>query len=155
MVLLLIRSPGNTVVAEPFALIARAIDPEKLLLVTVKFVAVAPAPTPVATEVIAEGSVVALTVEAPGPAKIPKVVFSVPPVDVAPAMFLPGELPTMLQFLIVTLSALVTTVAAKAMRTTDVKVVVLVAVFWMVRLRFVPAVFGLSPSMVTLSAPLS
>ena len=41
-----------------------------------RLAAVAPAPTPVDTDAIAEGAVVALTVEAPGPAKNPNVVFS-------------------------------------------------------------------------------
>jgi hypothetical protein len=142
-------------VAEPFIEIARAIDPEQLLLVMVRFEAVAPAPTLVDTDVIAAGGLVLLTVEAPGPAKIPNVVFSEPEVLVAELIFLPGELPTILRFLKVQLSALVTTVVAKAIRITEVKVVVLVAVLVMVRSLLIPPVFGLSPSMVTLSAPFS
>src|ERR1044071_8906419 len=155
MTLLLMRRPGNTVVAEPFMEIARAIDPEQLLLVMVRFVAVAPAPTLVETDVIAEGAVVGLTVEAPGPAKIPKVVFSEALVLVAELMFRPAELPTILRFLNVLLFAVVTTVVASATRITEVNVTVLAAVFWIVRFRLIPMVLGLSPSIVMLLAPLS
>ena len=115
--------------AEPLALIARAIDPEKLLFLTRRLLAVAPAPTPRDTEVIAAGAAVGSIVDAPGPAKNPKVVFSVPAVLVAAAMFLPGELPIMFRFLTVSLFAVVTRVAASAMRTTEVNVMVLAAVF--------------------------
>ena len=70
-----------------------------------------------------------MVVDAPGPAKKPNVVFSGPVVLVAAAMFLPGELPMILQFFIVSLFAVVTTVAARAIRTTEVKVTVRAAVF--------------------------
>ena len=53
------------------------------------------------------------------------------------------------------LSALVTTVVAVAILIQEFAITVVVVVLFMVRLRLVPAVFGLSPSMVTLSAPLS
>src|SRR5437763_9130259 len=59
-----------------------------------------------------------------------------------------------MQFFTVSLFALVIRVD-RARRTTWVKVVAAAAVFMMVRFLFVPPVFGLSPSMVTLSAPLS
>src|ERR1043165_8928386 len=155
MVLLLIRRPGNTFMEEPLMEMARAIEPEQLLLVMVRFMAVAPRPMPAETDVTGVGGVVGLTVEAPGPAKIPKVVFSVPVVVVAVLIFLPGELPTILRFLKVSLLALLTRLTANATRITEVNVTVLAAVFWIVRLRFVPMLFGLSPSIVTLLAPLS
>ncbi len=125
----LICTPGNTLVAAPFMFTARAMDGEKLLLLTLRFAAVAPAPTPRETEVSAEGAVEASTVDAPGPAKNPKVVFCVPVVLVAVLIFLPGELPMRFRFWMVLLSALVTMVAAKAIRMTDVKVTVSAAVF--------------------------
>ena len=51
----------------------RAIEPEKLLLLTTRLVAVAPAATPVDTEVMAAGGLVAVVVDVPGPAKKPNV----------------------------------------------------------------------------------
>ena len=69
-------------------------------------------------------------------------------------MFLPVALPTKFKFLMTSLSAWLLPVATRAMRTTEPNVVVLVAVFWIVRSLFVPPVFGLSPSIVTLLAPL-
>ena len=107
--------------------IARAIDGERLLLPTTRLLAVAPAPTPVDTDVSAEGGVVGP--DAPGPAKNPKVVFSDPVVLIAVSIFLPGELPMKFRFLIVSLFAVVTVVVFSAMRMTDVNVVVFVAVF--------------------------
>src|SRR4029453_825296 len=97
--------PGKTLVAEPLMEIARAIDGEKLLLLISRLLAVAPAPTPVDTEVIATGGNVGSVLDAPGPAKKPNVVFSEPLVLVAVLMFLPGELPMILRFLMVQLSA--------------------------------------------------
>jgi hypothetical protein len=123
----LISKPGNTLVAEPLMEIARAIDGEKLLSATTRLLAEAGAPTPVDTDVIAEGGVVGP--DAPGPAKNPNVVFSLPEMLVAVLIFLPGELPTKFRFLNVSLFAVVTLVVFRAMRTTDVNVVVLVAVF--------------------------
>src|ERR1044072_2370514 len=70
-------------------------------------------------------------------------------------MLRPLALPSTVRFLMVSLLAAVPPVAASAMRMTELKVVVFEAVLRTVRLRFVPAVFGLSPSIVTLLAPLS
>ena len=63
-------------------------------------------------------------------------------------------LPLRLQFLMALLSALVTA-ADVAIRIAEFAMTVAVVVLLTVRLRFVPPVFGLSPLMVTLSAPLS
>ena len=81
--------------------------------------------------------------------------FSEALVDVAAAIFRPVALPFKIQFSIEILSEDVTTVAAFAIRITDVSVVVLVAVFVIVKFLFVPGVRGLSPFIVTLSAPFS
>jgi hypothetical protein len=126
-----------------------------LLPLIAKLVAVAPAATPVVTDVIGAGAAVAVVVEAPVPARIPNVVFSDAVVPVAVGMLRPVELPTMFRSLIMRKSAELTTVVANATRMTDVNVTVFAAVFWSVRFLFVPPVFGLSPSMVTASAPLS
>ena len=127
--MLAIWRPGKTEVAEPLMEIARAIDAEKLLLLMRRLLAEAPAPTPVDTEVIATGGNVAFVLDAPGPAKKPNVVFSEPFALVAVLMFLPGELPMIFRFAIVSLFAVAVTVVARAIRTTEVNVVVLVAVF--------------------------
>ena len=52
-----------------------------------KLVAVIPEPIVVVTEVMAEGAVVAETVEPPPPTKIPYVVWTADDVLVVPAMF--------------------------------------------------------------------
>ena len=133
-------------------LIARAAS-VMLLLLMFKSPDVAPAPIVAETEVTADGEVVLLTVDAPGPANIPKVVFSLALVLVADEMFRPVALPRIFRFLTTTLSVDVITEAAKARRTTEVNVVVLAAEFCKVRSRWTPAVPGLSPSIVTLLAP--
>ena len=93
MLLLLTCKPGKTVAAAPLIEIPRAAV-VMLLLLTSRLLAVAPAPTPVITDVIAAGAVVAEAVEAPGPARMPKVVFSLPVVVFAVPMFLPVALGT-------------------------------------------------------------
>jgi hypothetical protein len=80
------------------------------------------------------------------------VLFSDPEVFVAVLMFLPVPLPLILQFRIMTLSVEVINVLV-ANLITEVFVTLFAAVFVMVRLRLVPSVLGLSPSIVTLSAP--
>ena len=79
--------------------------------------------------------------------------FSEADVEVAVAIFRPVALPFRIQFSIEILSEDVTTVAAFAIRITDVSVVVFDAVFVMVKFLLVPGVSGLSPLIVTLSAP--
>ena len=124
--LFLTCKPAATVAAEPLIETARAAV-TTLLFSTIRFAAVAPAATPVTTEVIAVGAVVAS--EAFGPKKMPNVVFSDAVVLVAVAIFLPGELPTIFRFLNMLLSALLTVVMFNATRITDVNVIVLAAVF--------------------------
>ena len=60
----------------------------------------------------------------------------------------------MLQFRTVLLFAVVINVLS-AILMTDAELTEVAAVFWKLRLRLVPGVEGLSPSIVTLSAPLS
>src|SRR5436190_859849 len=139
--------PGKTVVAAPRTAMPRAAV-VTLLFWMVRLFAVAPAPTVVVTAVIGAG-VAPGVVDAPPPARNPKVVFSDPLIDVAVLMFLPVALPTRFRFLIVSLSAWLLPLVAKAIRTTWPRIVVLVAVFWIVKLRLLPGVFGLSPSIVT------
>jgi hypothetical protein len=85
---------------------------------------------------------------------MPQDVANAPVVDVFALVFPPVETPLMKQFLIVLLLALVIADEV-ASRITEVYVMVLAAVLVIVRLRFVPAEPALSPSIVTLSAPLS
>ena len=62
--------PGNTVVAEPWTAIPRAAL-VTLLLLMLRLAAVAPEPIVVATLEMADGAVVAATVDAPPVAKMP------------------------------------------------------------------------------------
>src|SRR5437870_3969371 len=100
-----------------------------ILLSIIRLEAVAGEPMVVDTEAIADGGVVAATVEAPAVASTPYTVFSVPVELDAPLILRPVALPTRLRFLIVSLSALVTMVVASAIRTSEVKVTVAAAVF--------------------------
>ena len=105
------------------------------------------------TEVIAVGAPVAVAPPLP-PTNMPKLEFEELLDEVIALAFPEVTLPSKIQFLIVSLSALVTA-AEVAMRKAEFAITVLVVVLLIVRFRFVPEVFGLSPSMVTLSAPLS
>src|SRR5204862_4263856 len=95
--------PGKTVVAAPRTAMPRAAV-VTLLFWMVRLFAVAPAPTVVVTAVIGAG-VAPGVVDAPPPARNPKVVFSDPMVEVAVLMFLTVALPDRFKFLIVMLLA--------------------------------------------------
>ena len=103
------------------------------------------------TEVIAVGASVAVEPPFP-PQNMPKLEFDEPDVEVIELILPFNTLPFRMQFLMVLLSALVTAVEV-AIRITEFAIAVVVFVLLTVRSRLVPGVFGLSPSIVTLSAP--
>ena len=74
-------------------------------------------------------------------------------VAVIPLAFPEVTFPFKLQFLIVLFSALATIDPLVAIRIQEFPITVAIAVLLMVKFRLVPAVFGLSPFIVTLSAP--
>src|SRR5262245_22540810 len=154
MTLFVIESWLAKVVAEPITAIPRA-HALIWLLSAVNDVAVPPEPTNGVTLITAAGGFVGGPVDARPPTRMPKVVFSEGKELVALETFRPTALPLRMQFLTVSPFALVTTVVATARRTTDVKVSSAAAAFVIVRFRFVPALLGLSPLIVTLSAPWS
>ena len=121
-----------------------------LLFEIVRFVNVRPAGTTVVASDNGLGAIVLDTAEAFAQAIIPQVTTSI----VDAAVLVPVPLPLKLRFLIVTLSQLVT-IEDVAKRTHEVYVIALVAVFLIVKFLFIPAVFGLSPSIITLSDPLN
>ena len=84
-----------------------------------------------------------------------KLEFEEPVVEVIVEILPPVTLPLSTKLRMVMLSALITVDATvpTAMRITALAIWVATLVLLMVRLRLIPTEFGLSPSIVTLSAP--